>query len=186
VTAYLRKDKEREAFLYRSQDDGETWGEPVLVNPEGNETDILHLGEGKWLASSRNNHRGKGTMIELCTSIDDGRTWETKMPLTLPLQVTSHLMRLDDGRVLLSYGNRNWGSYGVEVRFSEDDGENWGPPFRIANTPFADCGYPSTIQLPNGKAVTAYYTKVSHHFHYEMRVARWEPGDFLTKGGTRL
>ena len=121
-------------------------------------------------------------MIELCASEDDGYTWERRGPLTLAGQVTSHLTRLEDGRILLSYGNRNYENYGVDVRFSEDEGTSWGPPIRIADVPFADCGYPSTVQLPDGRAVTAYYTKVSQDFHYEMRVAHWKPGDFLSNG----
>jgi hypothetical protein len=91
-------------------------------------------------------------------------------------------MQVQDGRVLLSYGNRNWGNFGVDVRFSEDEGESWGPPLRIASAPQQDCGYPSSVQLPDGHLVTAYYTRISRGYHYEMRVARWKPSEFLTQG----
>ncbi len=138
---------------------------------------------GRWLAASRNNHRSRRyQIVELCVSEDDGKTWRRDQPLTLPMQVTGHLMRLADGRVMVSYGNRNWGNYGVDVRFSEDEGKTWSPPVRIADAPFADCGYPSSVQLPDGRVVTAYYTKISEDFHYEMRVAHWDPGDFDATG----
>ncbi len=179
ASGYLRRGVERQSYLFRSQDDGRTWGERVVLNPVGNETAILHLGNGRWLASSRNNHRSRHRQIlELCVSEDDGKTWRRDQPLTLPGQVTGHLARLDDGRVLLSYGNRNWGNYGVDVRFSEDEGKTWGPPARIADAPFSDCGYPSSVQLPDGRIVTAYYTKISEDYHYEMRVAHWDPERF--------
>jgi hypothetical protein len=182
VAAYCKHDKQRECHLLRSDDGGQTWGGPVMLNPRGNETDILHLGSGRWLASSRNNHEGSNVIIEQCTSVDDACTWRVVGPLTLAGQITSHLTRLADGRILLSYGNRNWGNYGVDVRFSDDEGGAWGPPIRIAACPMPDCGYPSTVELADGWAVTAYYTQLSHHYEYEMRVARWRPSDFLTKG----
>ena len=182
VSAYLKKGLERACYFLRSRDDGRIWGEPVVLNPEGNETAVLHLGGEQWLASSRNNHKGKNVIIELLSSEDDGRTWEYRLPVTLANQVTSHLMRLADGRILLSYGNRNWGRFGVDVRFSEDEGHTWGAPIHIADAPQPDCGYPSSVQLPDGKLVTAYYTKLSHDYHYEMRVARWNPTDFVTSG----
>ena len=183
VSGYLAKGVERQSYLFRSRDDGHTWGERVVLNPVGNETAILHLGDGRWLASSRNNHRSRRhQIVELCVSEDDGHTWKRDQPLTLPMQVTSHLVRLADGRVMLSYGNRNWGNYGVDVRFSEDEGKTWSASVRIADAPFADCGYPSSVQLSNGRLVTAYYTKVSEDFHYDMRVAIWDPGDFDATG----
>jgi len=185
AAAYLRKEDGRECYLLRSRDDGRTWGDPVILNPAGNETAILHLGGGRWLAASRELHENKTADVVLCTSDDDGRTWQRRKPLTLPNQVTSHLLRLADGRVLLSYGNRNWGNFGVDVRLS-DDGRTWGAPIRIASAPFSDCGYPSSVQLPDGRVVTAYYTKVSHDFHYEMRVAFWNPAALETSGRPKL
>jgi hypothetical protein len=84
-------------------------------------------------------------------------------------------MKLADGRVLLSYGNRNRNNFGVDARISPDGGKKWGPPFRIAGTPHSDCGYPSSVQLGAGEVVTAYYTRISPGYHYEMRVALWDP-----------
>ena len=182
VSTYLKKGDQRACYFLRSRDDGKTWGEPVVLNPKGNETAILHVGNGRWLAASREFKERPDVHLELFTSEDDGHTWQRKMPLTQPMQVTGHLTRLSDGRILLSYGNRNWNNFGVEIRFSDDQGQSWGPPIRIADTPYSDCGYPSSVQLPDGKVVTAYYTKVSDDFHYEMRVATWNPSAFSTSG----
>ena len=126
--------------------------------------------------------RRRDVHLELFSSDDDARTWKRRQPLTLPLQVTGHLTRLADGRVLLSHGNRCWNNYGVDVRLSDDAGSSWSPPFRIADCPRSDCGYPSTVQTADGTAVTAYYTQVSDDYHYEMRVAHWNPSAFTVSG----
>ncbi len=176
ASAYARKDNEKSysAYFMRSRDDGHSWGETVELDPLGNETAILPLGEGKWLAASR---QEAGRHIELLSSDDDGQSWVRQMPLTLPGQVTGHLARLRDGRILLSYGNRCLNNWGVDGRFSEDDGGTWGAPIRIADTPTGDCGYPSSVQLADGRVLTAFYTQLSGQFHYEMRVSLWDPND---------
>jgi hypothetical protein len=182
ASVYLKRGDGRANYVLRSKDDGHTWGELTPLNPEGNETAILHVGKGRWLAASREFRNPSDVHLELLSSADDGHNWKREGPLTLPRQITGHLTRLNDGRVLLTYGNRNWGNYGVDARLTDDAGKNWGAPFRIAAAPHSDCGYPSTVQLPDGRAVTAFYTKISGDFHYEMRVAIWKPDEFATAG----
>ncbi len=175
VAAYVRKDNRRGVYFLRSRDDGRNWGGAVPLNPVGNETAPLHLGRGRWLAASREFGRPGDVHIELFDSEDDGRTWRRRFALTQPGQITGHLTRLADGRVLLSYGNRNRNNYGVDARVSDDEGKTWSPPFRLAHSPYSDSGYPASVPLPGGLVVTAYYTKLSSDFHYEMRVVRWDP-----------
>ena len=182
VTAYLQMDDSRASCLLRSRDDGHTWGERVPLHPDGNETDILHLGGGRWLAACREFREKRDVHLELFASDDDASTWTRRMPLTLPRQITGHLARLADGRVLLSHGNRCWNNFGVDVRLSDDEGATWSPPIRIADCPLSDCGYPSTVQLADGRAITAYYTQLSQDFHYEMRVADWNPSAYSVEG----
>ena len=185
VAAYLRRNDSRFCYLLRSTDDGRSWVDPVTLHPGGNETDILHLGGGRWLAACREFKRRRDVHLQLYASADDGETWARRAPLTLPRQVTGHLTRLADGRILLSHGNRCWNNFGVDIRISDDEGESWGPPVRIADCPRSDCGYPSTVQRADGTAVTAYYTQVSEDFHYDMRVARWRPSEVTADGTWR-
>lgn len=185
VAAYLRRDDSRHCYMLRSEDDGHSWAHAVTLHPGGNETDILHLGRGRWLAACREFHEKDDVHLELFGSNDDGKTWNRKMPLTLPRQVTGHLTRLSDGRVLLSHGNRCWNNFGVDVRISDDEGTTWSPPVRIADCPRSDCGYPSTVQRADGRAVTAHYTQLSDDFHYEMRVAIWNPSAYSAEGTPR-
>ena len=52
--AYLAHPKtSRRGYMLSSEDDGRTWGDPVVINPRGSETSLLHLGDGRWLASTR-------------------------------------------------------------------------------------------------------------------------------------
>jgi hypothetical protein len=157
-------------FVYRSRDDGRTWGEPVALNKDVviHEPALFHLGEGKWLAAARLNG------LDLYASDDDAKTWAYRKKLTGPQQHPGHFARLKDGRVLLTYGNR-LEPRGVDVRFSDDEGSTWTEPFRVVDFQ-GDGGYPSSVQLPDGRVLTAYYARrIVNHDRYHMGVVVWEP-----------
>lgn len=161
------------AWFFRSSDEGRTWGDAsVIAADDYNETDILHLDAGRWLAACRTLGDGH---VELFASDDDGRGWERRGPLTLPRQHPPHLTRLADGRILLTFGIRNEGLYGIGARFSHDDGVTWGAPrLLVALDDASDGGYPSSAQLPDGTIATAYYAnRVAAHRRYHMGVALW-------------
>jgi hypothetical protein len=86
------------------------------------------------------------------------------------------LLRLADGRVVLTYGIRNRGLYALGVRVSEDEGKSWGPPWVLLNLEGAtDGGYPSSLQMGDGTIVTAYYCNhAPAHTRYHMGVLRWQ------------
>lgn len=158
-------------FVYRSRDDGKTWGEPVALNPEVviHEPALLHLGKGKWLAAVRFNG------LDLYASADDGKTWTRRKKLTAAQQHPGHLTRLDDGHLLLTYGNRQE-PRGVDLRFSDDEGITWSEPYRVIDFQ-GDGGYPSSVQLADGQVLTAYYARrIDGHDRYHMGVVVWDPG----------
>lgn len=166
----LRDDR---AYVYRSPDDGKTWGQPVAIDQQQsrNETALLHLGNGRWLAAART---GGKQELQLYASGDDGNTWEARGPLTGDMQHPAHLLRLRDGRLLLSYGNRT-ADRGVDVRFSRDEGRTWSDPLRVADFQ-GDGGYPSSTELPDGQVATAYYaSRTAYHRRYHMGVVIWHP-----------
>jgi len=148
------------SWLYRSQDDGKTWGEPAVIGPQHNETDILHLGDGRWLACARAGTGVEGKdFMELFASEDDGRTWVHKRTLTGFQRVNGTLCQLNDGRVLFCYGDRasESGSKGIEATISSDGGDSWSAPIRLIDWNGRDGGYPSSVQRGDGQIVTAYY-----------------------------
>lgn len=159
-------------WMVRSDDDGQSWSVMSLVSDWSNETHLLRLEGRKWVAAAR------GRQVELFRSEDDGRTWSNQGPVTRANQINGHLLRLADGRLLHSFGDRVKDEYGVLASVSGDEGATWSPPWRIANTLTSDCGYPSSVQLADGSIVTAYYSKSSeNHNRYHMGVAVWRtPG----------
>lgn len=158
-------------YVYRSPDDGKTWGEPVVLDPDAfrNETAMLHLGNGRWLAAARENG------MHLYSSSNDARQWQYDGRLTARNQHPGHLLQLQDGRVLLTYGNRTADNRGVDVRFSSDGGTSWSKPARVADFQ-SDGGYPSSVQLPDGQVLTSYYARRTEtHDGYHMGVVIWSP-----------
>lgn len=175
TTCYARGIKDpaaRHVWHFTSSDDGRTWQRGSLIGPNHNETSIFHLGGRKWLAAARTNPLYR---VELFRSEDDGASWQGAEPVTETRELNAHLLRLRDGRILLSYGKRLEGQSGVLAKFSHDEGRTWSAPVRIMNSIAMDCGYPSSVQRADGRIVTAYYSQsVENHERYHMGVAIWD------------
>ena len=172
-----------QSFLIFSHDGGVTWEDCVEIGTwDHDETSVLPLDNGRWIAAART---VADMHTDLFVSDDAGRTWEYGGPLALTRQAPAHLCRMNDGRVLLSYGIRNTGVYaGIGVRVSED-GETWGMPSVIFNPGKEGAGdgtYPSTVQVADGTMVTAYYSSgVPAHARYHMGVVRWRIEEIASK-----
>ena len=157
--------------VYRSKDDGRTWRNAGVVDADAviHEPALLHLGGGGWLLAARLNG------LNLYASEDDGRSWTLRGELTGAQEHPGHLLRLRDGTVLLSYGNRQ-DPKGVDVRLSRDAGKTWSHACRAADF-MADGGYPSSVELADGTVLTAYYARrLEGHDRYHMGTVVWDPG----------
>ncbi len=166
------KTKGYRSWHFRSDDDGQTWTRTSVIHPTGNETTLLPLGGKRWMAAARE------TAMDIFISDDDGHTWSAPQRVTARNEINGHLARLQDGRILLVYGNRirTGDQLGVLAKFSSDEGLTWSNSIRIAHTSTWDCGYPSTVQRSDGKLVTAWYSGGSpDHARYHMGVAIWTP-----------
>jgi len=172
-------DRRDRVYIYRSSDDGKTWTEPIPLDPNRgrNETAILSLGNGLWLAAARtigSDPSGRSSFLDLYASKDDACTWQHRLPLTDSSQHPGHLARLQGGALLLSYGNRT-ADRGVDIRFSRDEGNSWSEAFRVTDWQ-GDGGYPSSVQLPDGRVLTAYYAAAVEVYRgYHMGVVIWDP-----------
>ncbi len=161
----------RQNYVIRG--DGESWGTPVSLSDTlgFNETALLHQGDGQWLAAAR--YQSEGLVVY--HSEDDAKTWECRSKPTGKLMHPAHLLRLADGGLVLSYGNRN-ALKGVEVLFSDDEGHTWGKPYRVLDAGRGDIGYPSSVQRKDGCILTAYYANsVPGIGGYHMGVVVWDP-----------
>jgi hypothetical protein len=99
--------------------------------------------------------------------------WTHRVKLTGNAEIPDHITRIKNG-LLLSYGNRN-SPPGVDVRFGNDDGTTWSDPVRVLDCA-GDIGYPSSVQLPDGQVLTAYYAqRIAGHDRYHMGVVVWDP-----------
>ena len=157
------------SYLLRSDDDGHTWRRVGVIARGHNETAIIQLADGTWLAAARAGH------MDLYVSRDNGATWRI-ITSTSANQHPGHFLLLKDGRVLLSHGERRAGIEGVGVRVSTDAAKTWPPvSLPIARALNFDCGYPSSVQLRDGRIMTAYYAKgtPTHPKTYHMAVVFW-------------
>ncbi|HEX4149880.1 MAG TPA: sialidase family protein, partial [Pirellulales bacterium] len=152
-------------------DDGNRWTLGSVIGPVHNETTLFYLGGENWLAAARREY------VELFRSEDDGASWQSLGPVTQRNEINAHLQKLADGRLLLTFGRRIKGRFGVGVRLSSDEGKSWGPPMTLVNDLLTgDCGYPSSVERRDGTIVTAYYASASpDHQRYHMGVALWKP-----------
>lgn len=158
------------SWHFESSDDGKTWNRSAVIGEKHNETNAFPLGGSTWLAAARIDK------MELIRSTDNGQTWGEPVAVTGRNEINAHLMRLQDGRLLLSYGVRVDGRRGVCATFSADDGKTWTDPIRISHTDDGgDCGYPSSVQREDGAVVTAWYSNGSPiHQGYHLGVTVWK------------
>lgn len=197
--AFYEPGERTHAVMHVSIDDGETWRMQGERLPHADETNVFCSGQsGVWLAASRtipdrwrdirDQAYPHGAGVTVRRSVDGGLTWDRGKVVSPSGQDNAHLLRLADGRLLLSMTSRIPGLFGVVMRISEDEGVSWDIPFVLVSMPatdwrLTDCGYPSTVQLGNGLLVTALYAGPRNpdaaihgapwHGRYHMAVVRW-------------
>jgi hypothetical protein len=152
------------SYILRSHDDGLTWTDPALIGVNFNETGLLALPDRDVLAVMRGDVPNDS--LSVTRSSDGGSSWTAPVQLTGTRQHPADLVALHDGSILLTYGNRN-PPYRVEGRISRDGGQSWLPVlltlsgqlygYNVTEPRPTDLGYPSTVVLPGGQAVTLYY-----------------------------
>lgn len=91
-------------------------------------------------------------------SDDDGFSWsEPKQIIRNDSGAPAHLLLHSSG-LLISVFSRRAMPYGIRAVFSSDGGESWSEEHIIyENTCSDDLGYPSTVELPDGSLITAFY-----------------------------
>jgi len=165
-----------------STDDGQSWQRlaPIPIRKGDNPKDYheLHGVEatnGMLIVHIRN-HNPKNNRETLQTeSKDGGKTWTEPHAIGV-WGLPSHLMRLNDGRLLMSYGHRRK-PYGNQARVSDDHGKSWSEPVIISGDGAGgDLGYPTTVQLDDDSLVTVWYEKMAGSTLAVLRQAQWKLG----------
>lgn len=171
--------KDRAVGVWESTDDGLTWKPlaklPVRSGDESKGYHELHAVEaanGSIILHIRNyNMRNIGETLQT-ESTDGGKTWSQPHSIGV-WGLPSHLLRLRDGRLMMSYGYRRE-PYGNQVRISSNHGAAWSEPFLISKDGTSgDLGYPSTIECEDGSFVTVWYELLKDSQQAQLRQARW-------------
>jgi sialidase-1 len=163
-----------------SADDGKSWS-PVAELPvrEGDDASNYHelhaveAADGRLIVQIRNhNNANKGETLQT-HSTDGGRTWAVPYAIGV-WGLPSHLLRLSDDRLLMTYGHRR-PPLGNQARISSDNGATWSDPMIIfSDASSGDLGYPSTVETSPGQLVTVWYEKLKDSAFAQLRMARWK------------
>ncbi len=170
---------ERRIGACQSMDDGQTWQWLATIpardgddHRQYHELHAVETTDGRVIAHIRNHNKSNAQEILQTESSDGGKTWTTPHPIGV-WGYPSHLLRLKDGRLLMSYGHRR-PPLGNQARISQDGGRTWSSPIIINSDAISgDMGYPSTVECDDGTLVTVWYELLKDSPNAQLRQARW-------------
>jgi hypothetical protein len=187
LTAVKNNGHEGRVFCARTTDGGKNFEFVAWVTPEPEGYSImpagLRLSPAYLLCAVRCNGARTGVERPLCwidlyASQDNGATWQFLSQPVADAGMGGNpptLTRLQDGRLLMTYGYRN-APFAMFAIFSEDDGATWGAPITLrAGAGNHDIGYPRTVQLEDGTVVTTYYWNDSAEGERYIAATLWKP-----------
>jgi sialidase-1 len=163
-----------------SEDDGRGWKWlaeiPTRPGDDAREYHELHAVEaadGRLVVHVRNHNKANAGEVLQSESGDGGKTWSEPRP-TGVWGYPSHLLRLRDGRLLMTYGHRRK-PLGNQARLSADHGKTWSEPLVLSDDGVSgDLGYPSTAQLEGDRLLTVWYEVMPGSPPAVLRQARWK------------
>jgi hypothetical protein len=163
-----------------SFDDGRNWNWLAEIptregdrNANYHELHGVEAKSGKLIVQIRNHNPNHSRETLQTESTDGGRTWSTPHSIGV-WGLPSFLTRLNDDRLLMSYGHRRK-PFGNQARLSSDEGQTWSEPMIISGDGAGgDLGYPSTVQLSDGSLLTVWYENMAGSSKAVLRQARWE------------
>ena len=86
------------------------------------------------------------------------------------------MVRLDDGRLCVTYGYRGW-PWGIRAKLSDDDGKTWSDEIVLRDDGLNwDLGYTRTVQRTDGRLVTIYYYNTKENPQQHIAATIWDPG----------
>lgn len=182
---YAGKDLWREGTrvgVCESTDDGQSWRWLAEIQPRDgddlrnyHELHAVETADGRILIQIRNHNKANTGETLQCESIDGGKTWSAPQAIGV-WGLPSHLLRLRDDRLLMTYGHRRK-PFGNQARLSTDHGRSWSDPIIVSDDGAGgDLGYPSTVQVDDGSLVSVWYEVRAGSPRAVLRQARWTLG----------
>jgi Neuraminidase (sialidase) len=179
---YAGKDLWREGTrvgVSESRDDGQTWQYLADITPrKGDEHDEYHelhaveTNDKRIIVQIRNHNKTNERQTLQCESSDGGKTWSEPKAIGV-WGLPSHLLKLRDGRLVMSYGHRR-APLGNQARVSTDQGRTWSEPIVLSGDGAnGDLGYPSTVELADGTLLTVWYEQLAKSPKSVLRQAKW-------------
>lgn len=172
--------------LCESTDDGKTWHLVSRIQPmQGHDSRLyheLHIVEavdGTLIVHIRNHNKTYHYETLQTESKDGGKSW-TKPHSIGVWGYPSHLLRLKDNKLLMTYGYRGSqrkpsDNNRLESRISTDNGKTWSDPVIVADNLYSwDFGYPTTVELDNNKLLTIWYEVQSNSPNAVLHQAIWK------------
>jgi hypothetical protein len=171
---------EKKIGVCESADDGLTWrwlaeiptrpGDEVVKGYH--ELHAVEAADGTLIVQIRNHNKANSGETLQTESSDGGRTWSVPHSIGV-WGLPSHLLRLRDGRLLMTYGHRR-APFGNQARVSADNGRTWSGALLIsADNAGFDIGYPSTVELGDGTLLTIWYEQMQRTSKAVLRQAHW-------------
>ncbi len=167
----------RDCLVVRTRD-GRNYD--VVRAMKGDPAHKLEVTEENWLHLMRSGGvwmlariQGGDDFMWQAFSEDGGRTWR-QVKTGIRGHPPSSVLRLQDGRLLLTYGYRHR-PYGIRAVLSDDDGRTWDTKHVLvlrADGAGPDLGYPRSVQLRDGAIVTLYYFMVDDGIRH-IACTRW-------------
>ncbi len=161
-------------ITWMSYDEGLTWEKVGKQNVPGGEDHAVQNADGSIVAHVRlkeNTPQGRIQHTVQMRSDDSGQTWTD--PRHIADGYPSHLLRLKDDSLLMTYGVRK-APYGIRARVSRDAGLTWSEELIISDDGASwDLGYPSTVELPDGRLLSIWYEVPEGQRNAGLRQAIW-------------
>jgi hypothetical protein len=187
LTANKFDGEEGRVFSAETRDGGKTWqflswvGEELWDKDHGIMPASLRLRNGDILVAIRAGH-GHDYTVETYKSKDLGKSWgPMQVAVAFKDNARNHLgnpatlNQLADGRIAMTYGNRD-APYTIDAKVSSDNGESWGETIHLrTGGGNHDLGYPRTVAAADGTLVTAYYFNESAARERFIGATRWTP-----------
>jgi hypothetical protein len=162
-----------------SADDGASWtwlaeipARPGDDHKRYHELHAVEAADGRLIVHIRNENKTNQNETLQTESADGGKTWSVPHEIGV-WGLPSHLLRLRDGRLLMTYGYRR-APFGNQARVSDDHGQSWSPPLTIsADAASGDLGYPSTVELDDDSLLTVWYELLPSTPRAVLKQTRW-------------